>query len=92
MARVELAAPVTPAMILDPAAIHKSVQLARIQRSHGAAGLTVATVREAELFAADGCSDILVAYPPSGESRIDRLVLVGGELVDARPDAARGWA
>jgi D-serine deaminase-like pyridoxal phosphate-dependent protein len=53
---------------------HKSVELARLQRAHGAAGLTVATLHEAELFAAEGFADILVAYPPAGESRIDRLV------------------
>jgi D-serine deaminase-like pyridoxal phosphate-dependent protein len=83
MARVELAAPVTPALILDRAKPHESVELARLQRSHGAAGPTVATVREEEVFAAEGFSDILAAYPPAGESRIDRLV--------ARARRARGW-
>jgi D-serine deaminase-like pyridoxal phosphate-dependent protein len=127
MARVDLAAPETPALIPDGGLVernvsriaerarragaalwphakpHKSVELARLQRSHGPAGLTVATLREAELFAAKGFGDIRIAYPPGGESRFDRLVAVarrarvrvaldGGELVDAWPVAARGWA
>jgi D-serine deaminase-like pyridoxal phosphate-dependent protein len=42
---------------------HKSVQIARRQLSHGAAGLTVATLAEAELFAGDGCPSVFIAYP-----------------------------
>ena len=98
MARVDLAAPVTAAPIVDRGVVernvsrmaertsrtgaalwlhaktHKSVELARLQRSHGAAGLTVAALREAELLAAEGFADVLVAYPPVGESCFDRLV------------------
>jgi D-serine deaminase-like pyridoxal phosphate-dependent protein len=42
---------------------HKSVEIARLQLSSGAAGLTVATIGEAEVFAANGCSDVFIAYP-----------------------------
>lgn len=42
---------------------HKSPDLARIQVSAGAAGLTVATVAEAEVFAAAGFEDLFIAYP-----------------------------
>ena len=42
---------------------HKSVALARIQLEHGAVGLTVGTLGEAEVFAAAGLTDLFVAYP-----------------------------
>jgi D-serine deaminase-like pyridoxal phosphate-dependent protein len=53
---------------------HKSQAIARLQRDHGAAGLTVATVREAESFADAGFERLLIAYPPVGEWRLDALV------------------
>ncbi len=42
---------------------HKSPHVARLQLEAGAAGLTVATVAEAEIFADAGCTDLFVAYP-----------------------------
>lgn len=42
---------------------HKSVAIARIQAAAGAAGITVATLGEAELFAEHGFDDIFLAYP-----------------------------
>jgi len=42
---------------------HKSPDVARLQLDAGAVGLTVATVAEAEVFAAAGCPDLFVAYP-----------------------------
>ncbi|HEX5494968.1 MAG TPA: alanine racemase [Mycobacteriales bacterium] len=42
---------------------HKSVQVARRQLAAGAAGITTATIGEAEVFAAAGVTDIFVAYP-----------------------------
>jgi len=42
---------------------HKSVEIARRQLAAGAHGLTVATVSEAEIFAAAGCDDLFIAYP-----------------------------
>ena len=42
---------------------HKSVEIARCQLDHGAAGLTVATIGEAELFARHGFTDLFIAYP-----------------------------
>jgi len=52
---------------------HKSREVARIQLAAGAAGLTVATPREAEVMA-PLTDDLLLAYPPVGEARIRRLV------------------
>jgi D-serine deaminase-like pyridoxal phosphate-dependent protein len=47
---------------------HKIREIARRQLDAGAVGLTVATIGEAEVFAAAGCDDLFVAYPlwPSG--------------------------
>jgi D-serine deaminase-like pyridoxal phosphate-dependent protein len=42
---------------------HKSVALARIQRDHGAVGLTVGTLGEAEVFAGADFTDLFLAYP-----------------------------
>ena len=42
---------------------HKCLPIARRQLFHGAAGLTVATLAEAELFASDGCPSVFIAYP-----------------------------
>jgi D-serine deaminase-like pyridoxal phosphate-dependent protein len=52
---------------------HKCAEIAALQREAGAAGLTVATLTEAEYFAAAGATDILLAYPPVGEWRLERL-------------------
>jgi D-serine deaminase-like pyridoxal phosphate-dependent protein len=42
---------------------HKAPALARLQLAAGAIGLTVATVSEAEVFAAAGFDDLFIAYP-----------------------------
>jgi D-serine deaminase-like pyridoxal phosphate-dependent protein len=42
---------------------HKSVRIARLQIDGGAAGLTVGTIGEAEVFAAAGIRDLFIAYP-----------------------------
>jgi D-serine deaminase-like pyridoxal phosphate-dependent protein len=52
---------------------HKTAQIAALQREHGAAGITVATLAEADYFAAEGFDDILLAYPPVGDWRLARL-------------------
>jgi D-serine deaminase-like pyridoxal phosphate-dependent protein len=42
---------------------HKVLEIAAKQLAAGAVGLTVATIGEAEVFAADGITDIFIAYP-----------------------------
>src|SRR5881397_3017166 len=42
---------------------HKCVQLGRLQLEHGAGGLTVATLVEAEVFARAGVRDVTWAFP-----------------------------
>ncbi|WP_081906874.1 MULTISPECIES: alanine racemase [Actinomycetes] len=53
---------------------HKSTELAHRQIAHGAVGLTVATIGEAEVFAAAGITDLFIAYPLwVTESKAQRL-------------------
>lgn len=53
-----------PGIALRPhAKTHKIPEIARRQRDHGAAGLTVATISEAEIFASAGFNNLFIAYP-----------------------------
>lgn len=52
---------------------HKTPEFAALQLAAGAQGVTVATVREAEVMATV-CDDVLLAYPPVGEDRLVRLM------------------
>lgn len=52
---------------------HKCAEIARLQMSAGAAGITCATVDEAAAFAEAGIRDIFIAYPIVGESKIELL-------------------
>ncbi len=53
---------------------HKMPEVARRQLAHGAVGLSLATVSEAEIFADAGIDDIFIAYPvwPSA-ARVARI-------------------
>lgn len=42
---------------------HKCIEIGRLQTDAGACGITAGTVREAEVFAAAGFTDIFLAYP-----------------------------
>jgi D-serine deaminase-like pyridoxal phosphate-dependent protein len=52
---------------------HKMVEVAALQLEAGAAGLTVAKLGEAEVFVDGGCTDILIAYPLIGDTKLERL-------------------
>jgi D-serine deaminase-like pyridoxal phosphate-dependent protein len=52
---------------------HKIPALATEQLRRGAEGVTVATAHEASIMATV-CDDILMAYPPVGKPRIDRIL------------------
>lgn len=58
---------------------HKSIAVARMQLEAGACGLSVATLREAEVMASL-TDDILLAYPPVGHLKLDRLVGLPGHV------------
>ncbi len=51
---------------------HKSREIARMQLAAGAHGLTVATLREAEVMSGV-TDDLLLAYPPVGRAKLERL-------------------
>lgn len=53
---------------------HKSVKIAQLQVKAGAVGVTTAKISEAEVMAAGGIRDILIAYPISSPAKIERLV------------------
>lgn len=52
---------------------HKSPFVAGRQLAHGAVGLTVATLTEAEAFVTAGVEDLVVAHPVLGEAKLRRL-------------------
>lgn len=52
---------------------HKAPEVGRMQIEHGAVGLSVAKVGEAEVMAAAGLDDILIAYPIWGEEKLRRI-------------------
>ena len=52
---------------------HKSVDIASCVIRHGAIGITCAKVSEAEVYAAAGITDILIAHLPVGAGRVRRL-------------------
>jgi D-serine deaminase-like pyridoxal phosphate-dependent protein len=52
---------------------HKIPEIARLQMQHGAPGITVAKLAEAEVMANAGMPDIVVVYPLWGESKWRRL-------------------
>ena len=54
---------------------HKAPRIAAEQLRLGAAGLTCATVREAEVMA-ELCDDILLAYPALGTTKLRRLMSI----------------
>ena len=52
---------------------HKAPRIATEQLQRGAVGLTCATTHELECMA-DVCDDLLLAYPPVGAARLERLM------------------
>jgi len=58
---------------------HKSPRIAAEQMRLGAVGLTCATLREAEVMA-EACDDLLLAYPPVGAARLERMARLPREV------------
>ena len=58
---------------------HKSPRIAAEQLQRGAVGLTVATLREAEVMS-EVCNDLLIAYPPIGAARLERMARLPVEV------------
>jgi 3-hydroxy-D-aspartate aldolase len=60
---------------------HKCVEIARRQIAHGACGISVATVAEAELMAGNGISGILLTSPLGDPVKIARIAATGAMAV-----------
>jgi D-serine deaminase-like pyridoxal phosphate-dependent protein len=73
---------------------HKTVEIARMQRAAGAAGITVAKFAEAELYVDAGFDDVVIAYPVTGIAKWARIAALAGRARIAvnieNPTAARG--
>lgn len=52
---------------------HRCVEIARMQLAAGAAGITCSKLGEAEVMAAAGITDILIAYSLVGDDKMQRL-------------------
>ncbi len=63
LARMAAASAAAGVALRPHAKTHKCAEIGRRQLSHGAVGLTVATLAEAELFADGGCPSVFIAYP-----------------------------
>lgn len=71
---------------------HKSVELARLQLEHGATGITVAKLSEAEALAAGDIGDLFVCYPLVVRTRVERLIALArrariSTIVESEPQA-----
>lgn len=77
LARMARCAGAAGVELMPHAKTHKCVPIARRQLAHGAYGLTVATLDEAELFADGGCDRLFIAYPlcagTAGSTRARRV-------------------
>jgi D-serine deaminase-like pyridoxal phosphate-dependent protein len=68
-----------PATVRPHAKTHKCPQIALLQVEAGAIGITCAKVSEAEVMAAAGVSDILIANQVTGATKIERLTDLAGK-------------
>ncbi len=59
---------------------HKVIEIGRMQVALGAAGIALAKVGEAEVFAEAGFRDIFLAYPTVGGDRARRLLALSDRL------------
>jgi D-serine deaminase-like pyridoxal phosphate-dependent protein len=53
---------------------HKTREVAERQRAHGAAGLTVAKIGEAEAMVGAGFDDVFIAYPLVGDAKLAHVL------------------
>lgn len=60
---------------------HKCVEIAKRQIAHGACGVSVATVAEAELMAANGIPGILLTSPLGDPAKVARIAATGAMAV-----------
>lgn len=84
IARTAEAATARGVALRPHAKTHKTVEIARMQLAAGAHGLTVATIGEAEVFAAAGLDDLSIAFPlwldAARAARLSALVARGAAI------------
>lgn len=84
IARVADAASARGLALRPHAKTHKTIEIGRMQVAAGAHGLTVATIGEAEVFAAAGLDDLCIAYPlwidPPRAARLRALAARGAAI------------
>lgn len=92
LARMQARAETEGVALRPHAKTHKCAAIARAQLERGACGLTVAKVAEAEAFAAEGLTDLRVAFPVVGEAKWARVLrlLERGARVSFCVDTAEG--
>lgn len=95
IARVAEAASARGIALRPHAKTHKTIEIGRMQVAAGAHGLTVATVGEAEVFAAAGLDDLFIAYPlwidPGKAARLSALA-ARGAAISVGVDSVEGVA
>jgi D-serine deaminase-like pyridoxal phosphate-dependent protein len=71
---------------------HKTLELARLQRARGAAGIACAKVSEAEVFVAAGFDDVAIAYPVVAAEACARAAALaaGGATISVNVDGELG--
>ncbi len=55
---------------------HKTPEIAKLQLEHGATGITVAKIGEAEVMVDAGIEDIFIAHQIVGQQKFERLIAV----------------
>jgi D-serine deaminase-like pyridoxal phosphate-dependent protein len=93
VARMAAAAQRAGVRLRPHAKTHKCPEIGRMQLRAGAAGLSLAKVGEAEVFAAAGFEDLFIAYPVVGEDKGRRLLALGERVrLAAGTDSLEGAA
>ncbi|HEX8298351.1 MAG TPA: alanine racemase [Rubricoccaceae bacterium] len=90
--RMQAAAGAAGVALRPHAKTHRTAEIAAMQAARGARGLTVATLDEAEAFAAAGTRDLRLATPVAGPQKLTRIaaLLDAGVRVSFTVDTEAG--
>ncbi len=90
--RMQAAAAAAGVALRPHAKTHRTAEIAAMQTARGARGLTVATLDEAEAFAAAGHADLRLATPVAGPQKLARIaaLLDAGTRVSFTVDTEAG--
>ena len=65
--------------------VHQSAFITKLQVEAGACGIEVGTIDQAEVFAAEGFDDIMVAHPFFGQLKMAKLKRLLGQRLEIIP-------